>query len=258
MARRIKRYLIYDGMLWTRRHGAQLQSVFPAIYRLVRDMSDGLSALSAPSRASRLPTRMTIWPRVGRQLRGDGVRNGDAERDAVYSERNQLVAALSKVFPSYLARHPDDGEWDEDWRWIVFVKLPTGQASWHIHDSELERFAHLKEAEATFWDGHSTEEKYRRLEALPARVTVGSTVRQDIHWCKCGQPWVRSVDGHTETACQACQSRRELAVLGRLRDAVYEWAKDLDMLDPNAPRGHQFANGLERRILLALDEAIGR
>lgn len=90
-------------------------------------------------------------------------------KDAAYTERDRLVQALSKLFPSYLCRHPESDElWDADWRWIVVVQLPTGQASWHIHDSERGWFDHL-EVRANQWDGHSTEEKYARLSRLPVR-----------------------------------------------------------------------------------------
>lgn len=88
------------------------------------------------------------------------------QKDNAYAERDRLVCALSKLFPAHLARHPDsDKEWDDDWRWIVYVHLPTGQVSWHIHDSELPWFEHLPKGE-NVWDGHDTAEKYRRLEAL--------------------------------------------------------------------------------------------
>lgn len=94
------------------------------------------------------------------------------QKDAAYEERNRLVAALTKRFPAYLARHPEyDESWEDDWRWIVFVDLPTGQVSWHIHDSERHRFAHLR-VDANRWDGHTTEEKYQRLEALPVRTAT--------------------------------------------------------------------------------------
>lgn len=90
-----------------------------------------------------------------------------AQKDAAYTERDRLVCALSKVFPSHLSRHPDSDEsWDDDWRWIVFVNLPTGQASWHIHDSERPWFEHLAVVEGNPWDGHTTEEKYQRVDAL--------------------------------------------------------------------------------------------
>ncbi len=89
------------------------------------------------------------------------------KKRGAYEERARVVAALSKVFPSHLARHPDeDKDWDDDWRWIVCVHLPTGQATWHIHDSQEALFSHLQNA-PNHWDGHTTEEKHQRLEALP-------------------------------------------------------------------------------------------
>jgi hypothetical protein len=92
------------------------------------------------------------------------------QKDGAYSERDQLVAALSRLFPASLERHyPEDDDWDDDWRWVVFIDLPTGQASWHIHDSELPMFDHLLRKAGRVWDGHSTEEKYKRLAAMEAR-----------------------------------------------------------------------------------------
>lgn len=89
------------------------------------------------------------------------------QRNDVYEERDRLVCALSKCFPSWLARHPDtDKAWDDDWRWIVFVELPNGQATWHIQDRELPWFSHLERRTENVWDGHTTEEKYRRLALL--------------------------------------------------------------------------------------------
>ncbi|AGB41081.1 hypothetical protein Halha_1132 [Halobacteroides halobius DSM 5150] len=35
---------------------------------------------------------------------------------------------------------------------VVYIELPTGQVSWHLPE-------HRKE-----WDGHTTEEKYNRIE----------------------------------------------------------------------------------------------
>ncbi len=88
-----------------------------------------------------------------------------SQKDVAYHERDRLVAALAKLYPSHLARHEGDG-WDDEWRNIVCVHLPAGQATWHIRDCELGWFAHL-ELRADHWDGHSTEEKYRRLARLP-------------------------------------------------------------------------------------------
>ena len=85
--------------------------------------------------------------------------------DAVYTERNRLVAVLASIYPSSLERHSEEDEsWEDDWRWIVFIDLPTGQVSWHIHDSELYLFNHLDRFQGRIWDGHTTEEKYKRCE----------------------------------------------------------------------------------------------
>lgn len=131
-------------------------------------------------------------------------------KDNAYWERNQLVAVLSKMFPSHLAKHPEtDEEWDPKWRTIVVIYTyaedaadirnlqnnqsveimgrPFYQLTWHIHDNDVPMFDHLTyrtilndnnyggmgrdsyllAEEAFAWDGHSTEEKYRRLRVLP-------------------------------------------------------------------------------------------
>lgn len=85
-------------------------------------------------------------------------------KDAAYTERNQVVAALSKAFPSGVARTAIPG-WAEEWHGCVFIDLPTGQASWHFHDSQAHLFEHLKPYTGK-WDGHTTEEKYKRVALL--------------------------------------------------------------------------------------------
>ncbi len=94
-------------------------------------------------------------------------------KDGAYSERNKCVAALARLADRLglevgVGRHPaEDTAWENDWRTILFIELPSGagQASWHFHDSER----HLLEGLTGYskpWDGHSTEEKYARLEVL--------------------------------------------------------------------------------------------
>lgn len=106
-------------------------------------------------------------------------------KDNAYWERNQLVVALSKIYPSWLELHPlEDKDWEKDWRHIVFIEIPVRedvygdarniqryrvvkrQLSWHIHDSEVKYFQHLELRKGNSWDGHTTEEKYKRLESL--------------------------------------------------------------------------------------------
>ncbi len=91
-------------------------------------------------------------------------------KNAAYAERNKLVALISSLYPSQLQRHPEeDLDWEDDWRWLVFVELPTGQATWHLHDSDLQLFDHLRrDLPPKKWDGHSTERKYERvLDLIP-------------------------------------------------------------------------------------------
>lgn len=76
------------------------------------------------------------------------------------------MAALSKVYPSHLALHSsDDKDWDPAWRNIVFIQLPTGQLSWHMHADHMHLFGHLLHG-PNEWDGHTTVEKYERLAKL--------------------------------------------------------------------------------------------
>jgi len=108
------------------------------------------------------------------------------EKDNAYWERNQLVAALSKLLPSHMAKHPkDDKEWEDDWRNIVVMHVPLElthfadvvdqpvpsdiQVTWHIHDHDMPMFDHLGEDPSYQWDGHTTEEKYRRLRLIRKR-----------------------------------------------------------------------------------------
>jgi len=89
------------------------------------------------------------------------------DKDTPYRERNKLVAYVAKIFPSHLSLHPaEDATWEPDWRNIVCVHSPAGQMTWHIHDSEAVQFSFLDMTTDCEWDGHSTEEKYRRLESL--------------------------------------------------------------------------------------------
>lgn len=91
----------------------------------------------------------------------------EQQKDSAYAERNNLVLLLAGIYDSWMEKHPESDEsWDDDWRNIVFIQLPTGQASWHIHDSEYNRFKLVikKFKTGNSWDGHTTEQKYERVE----------------------------------------------------------------------------------------------
>lgn len=106
-------------------------------------------------------------------------------KDAAYTERNRLVAAMSKLYPSHLLVHADTDAaepWDDDWRTIVCVHggPDVGQMTWHVHDSERYMFAHLENVDIPScpgWDGHSTEEKYERLDRIPSKARTDALHR---------------------------------------------------------------------------------
>jgi hypothetical protein len=86
-------------------------------------------------------------------------------KNMAYSERNKMLVAVCRMAIALgcnagLGKHV--GNWEEDWRNIVFIDLPSGQVSWHLHDCELNLFSFLPTYNGT-WDGHSTQEKWDRV-----------------------------------------------------------------------------------------------
>ena len=79
------------------------------------------------------------------------------ERDTAYTERARLVSHLASLYPSVLVLSGDETGWP-----LVYLSLPTGQASWHVNPDDLSLFDHVARG-TVVWDGHTTEEKYRRL-----------------------------------------------------------------------------------------------
>jgi hypothetical protein len=75
-----------------------------------------------------------------------------AELTKSYDLRNRTVLRALGEASTYgyevgIRLDPSEPEWP-----VAFIELPTGQVSWH-----------LKQHERT-WDGHDTEEKYRRVQ----------------------------------------------------------------------------------------------
>lgn len=82
------------------------------------------------------------------------------QKDGAYFERNQLVSALSKLFPAHLAKHPEeDKEWDYDWRTIVVIKLPVSMCK-----DEAERHYEVR---------HTDHERGQRLIAGSNEIGLG-------------------------------------------------------------------------------------
>ena len=100
-------------------------------------------------------------------------------RNNAYKERNLCVALIADLaighgIPVGIKTHPeDDPEWDPEWMHILFMDLPTGQVSWHLHISEVENFPHIPPYTRE-WDGHTTEEKYQRVKDFIKIATTSS------------------------------------------------------------------------------------
>ena len=87
--------------------------------------------------------------------------------DAVYLERNQCVALIARMavlmgLSVAVTKTAIEG-WDEAWHNCIYIELPTGQVSWHFHDKEGYLFDGLPRKDVK-WDGHSTPEKYERVD----------------------------------------------------------------------------------------------
>lgn len=84
---------------------------------------------------------------------------------ALYRERAVLVANLSTRYPSVIAYNdPELPGWP-----VIYISTPKGQLSWHISRDDLHLFnLHIVDPRSTHaqWDGHTTAEKYSRLEEL--------------------------------------------------------------------------------------------
>lgn len=96
-----------------------------------------------------------------------------AAKNAAYQERDRLVAAFAHLawrHGVHVGVGEHEGEdWEDDWRTVIYLDLPAGQVSWHVHESERLWFDGLPPYDGG-WDGHDTDEKYRRLAAFGERA----------------------------------------------------------------------------------------
>ncbi|MFI8360741.1 hypothetical protein ACIGD1_11335 [Streptomyces sp. NPDC085612] len=103
-------------------------------------------------------------PEHWKPFRKPTVAQVNAERDRAYRERAQLVAHLASLYPSQIAyTDPDTPEWA-----VVTIEAPTGQMSWHVAPADMDLFDHVERQNGLVlpWDGHTTEQKYERLQQL--------------------------------------------------------------------------------------------
>lgn len=102
--------------------------------------------------------------------------NDQALADAIaaihgaYRERAHLVALLASMYPSHIGH--TDRECPE--YAVVIVRLPTGQAAWHISPDDLDLFTHVAREDADLWDRHTTAQKYERIDAFTRANAEGT------------------------------------------------------------------------------------
>lgn len=112
-------------------------------------------AESAQERASRFETERDL---------------ARAIKDGAYHERNILVAALARLFPSGLRPTAIEG-WNPEWHGCVYIDLPSGQISYHFHDREAPLFEGLPPYTKD-WDGHDKDAVHQRLADIRARLVT--------------------------------------------------------------------------------------
>ena len=94
-----------------------------------------------------------------------------AQLDNAYTERNLLIAYLFRRFPLGIAWWTDAP--DAEGYVIVYLETDEGQLSWHMKADEardiMPDWLDHTGKNAGKWDGHTTAEKYARLERLASR-----------------------------------------------------------------------------------------
>lgn len=89
----------------------------------------------------------------------------EAAKNGAYAERNKclvLVALMAQRLDLKTGIGIDPNAETSEWQSILFIDLPAGQVSWHLHESETHMFYFVGAYGGT-WDGHTTDEKYRRV-----------------------------------------------------------------------------------------------
>jgi hypothetical protein len=86
-------------------------------------------------------------------------------KDTAYAERDKclvLMALLAQRIGLKVGMGIDPKADGPEWASVLFVDLPAGQVSWHIHFGETHWFYFVGAYDGK-WDEHTTDEKYRRV-----------------------------------------------------------------------------------------------
>jgi len=86
------------------------------------------------------------------------------EKELAYWERNQLLLYLSKIYPSWLEKHPpEEPKWEDEYRNIIFINFPQGLFSWEINGLEMKYFQDVLFRDGVTSEEVTTYEKYEKL-----------------------------------------------------------------------------------------------
>ena len=86
-----------------------------------------------------------------------------ADLDSLYRERDELIAFIAALYPSWKIKLADD------WT-AIYINSPAGQLSWHVNENDLDLFDHVPIINEIWWDGHTPDEKHNRLRVLTRDV----------------------------------------------------------------------------------------
>jgi hypothetical protein len=91
--------------------------------------------------------------------------------DEVYRERAHLLAHLATIYPAHIQPDTSDPEWP-----ILYITFPTGQCRWHLNETDLDLFSHVRTDIYESWDGHTTDEKYERVDRATRLIARGTWI----------------------------------------------------------------------------------
>lgn len=153
-----------------------------------------------------------------------GVEELIEEKNEAYRQRNHLVAALARLFPSGIRQTNIDG-WDQEWNGCVYIDLPIGQISYHYHVSQSYLFDDLPPYTKE-WDGHEKETvhqrlawlgvSYARMRAALEKASVGELIEALKPFAVRNMYPSRSGDDLVEIECTIHECHNARAVLEKL------------------------------------------
>lgn len=82
-----------------------------------------------------------------------------AKLDQTYDQRNLLAIALAQLVPGSGWGRDNNESWSDDWRTVVYLHLPRGQVTFHMHPRQSAlAIGNLPQYEGawdkTWWDEH--------------------------------------------------------------------------------------------------------